>query len=147
MTASLWPIPKSSSVSSAASPDRPTRTVTSYGSRTSGAEFDRSIKALYENAPSMPSPEEEKELRRRELDLMIDHRLGRDFPKSRRDKLCSLQERMDKRWLLHSLTLLVKRRLGLFSSSGKELADALRSDYSEVLTPDELRAFLDDDRK
>ena len=65
-----------------------------YGGRLSGAEYERRILSLYKGLPPMPNPDQDRKVRRLELDLAIDHRLGQNFPGARRSALWEVQERI-----------------------------------------------------
>ena len=58
-----------------------------YGPRLSNEEYDRRILSLYRSLPPLPSHDQDTEVRRQELNLAIDHRLGRGFPEERRSAL------------------------------------------------------------
>lgn len=114
-----------------------------HGTRLSPKEYERQIVALYVGLPSSPSKEEEIGIRRRELDLTIDHRLGQDFPKDRREALWNIQQRVEKKrlrlmfhWLLHFISY-----KPLYSRANK-LAGYLVDEYAKVLTKDELHAYF-----
>lgn len=68
----------------------------STSDRITREDFEREVFALHSGQPAMPSKEQELATRRRELDLMIDHHLGRSFPAFRRDALWQEQCRMDR---------------------------------------------------
>lgn len=115
-----------------------------YGPRLTDAEYEKQIVSLYRGLPPMPSPEQDREIRRQELNLAIDHRLGRAFPAERRSALWAAQQRVEKKrlrlamkYLLHSLVakLLVRQ--------AQSLAGYVAEEYGKVLSPEELRRFLD----
>src|SRR5262249_1744663 len=87
--------------------------------------------------------EEDRALRRRALDLAIDHRLGRNFPKDRRDALWAASERVEAQrlrlGLKHLLGVLVGRLRGRHATA---LANALAAEYAKVLTRPELEQLL-----
>ena len=106
-------------------------------------EYDRRIVALHGSLPPSLSKEQEAKIRRRELDLAIDHRLGQDFPQARRDALWQIQQRVEQRrirlmfyWLLHSISY-----RWLYARANK-VAGYLVDEYAKVLTKDELQAFF-----
>ena len=115
-----------------------------FGTRLSDEEYDRRIVVLRRGLPPVPSPEQDRELRRKELDLAIDHRLGRGFPAERREALWAVQERIEKRRLRLALGYVVRR---LFSRLLTRDADAMAAfaagEYGKVLSKPELRRFLD----
>src|SRR5215470_11283353 len=64
-----------------------------YGPRLTDEEYEKRIISLYRDLPPLPSPDQDREVRRQELNLAIDHRLGRDFPEERRSALWTAQQR------------------------------------------------------
>lgn len=117
-----------------------------HGPRLSGREYDRRIVRLHEAQSERPSREEDRELRRRELDLKIDHRLGRDFPSERREALWDVAQRVERRRPLLLARHLLRRLWPMGLERGAaDLADYMIDEYAKVLTPQELEAFLGDD--
>lgn len=115
-----------------------------HGPRLSDREYERRIVGLYEGLPPSPGRKVEEEIHRRELDLAIDHRLGQDFPKERRDALWDIQKRVEKRRLrlvLHWFTHFIS--YGWLHRRADKVAGYLVDEYAKVLTKDELRAFFD----
>lgn len=116
-----------------------------HGRRLTPEEYERAVVRLYQRAGGTgATPEERIALRRSELDLQIDHRLGVDFPQTRREEMWRIQEQTERRrlrFLARSLLVrLLPRSLAVTRLSG--LTDLLISEYSQVLTPEELRDFL-----
>ncbi|HME73405.1 MAG TPA: hypothetical protein VKM54_26610 [Myxococcota bacterium] len=68
-----------------------------YGRRLSDEQYDRRIVELYTDQPEAPSKQQQEWLRRQELELAIDHRLGVEFPRARRDALWMIQQRVEKK--------------------------------------------------
>lgn len=117
--------------------------VPDYGTRLTDDEYDRRIVELYRGMPPMPGPEEDRALRRRALDLAIDHRLGRDFPQSRREALWVASERVESRRIWLGLKYMLGRLLWPVRRRHAEaLTNALAAEYSKVLTRPELEQFL-----
>lgn len=114
-----------------------------HGPRLSGEEYDRAIVALYSGMPPAPSRQQQRELRRRELDLAIDYRLGRNFPRSRRDALWAVQQKVERRRLRLMFKYLLRR---LFAKSlirdAQGLAGYLVEAYATVLDQAELEQFF-----
>ena len=117
--------------------------VPDYGTRLTEDEYERRVVELHRGMPSMPTPAEAQALRRRALDLAIDHRFGRDFPQARREALWAASERVDSqriwlglRYMLGGLLWPVRR------SHADALTKALVAEYSKVLSQPELRQFL-----
>lgn len=117
-----------------------------HGPRLSGTEYDRRIVRLHEEQSPQPSKAEDRVLRRRELDLKIDHRLGRDFPSERREALWNVAQRVERRRPLLLARHLLRRLWPMGLERGAaDLADYMIDEYAKVLTPQELAAFLGDD--
>lgn len=114
-----------------------------YGVRLSGEEYDRAIVALHSNLPPVPSREQQREVRRKELNLTIDYRLGRDFPSSRREALWHVQQKLEKRRLGLMLKYLLRR---FFSKrliqEAQGLAGYVIDAYATVLNKAELEQFF-----
>jgi hypothetical protein len=114
-----------------------------HGPRLSQKEYERGIVELYSGLPPSPDKEQEARIRRRELDLTIDHRLGKDFPQARRDALWEVQQRVEKkriRLTLYWLTRFVSDKL-LYRRANKVARFAV-DEYAKVLTPEELHAYF-----
>jgi hypothetical protein len=113
-----------------------------FGPRLTDDEYDRAIVDLHRGMTPMPTPDEDRVLRRRALDLAVDHRLGREFPQARRDALWAACERLESRRLWLGLRSL----LGLFFAGrpqhAKALTRALAMAYRQVLSASELEQFL-----
>jgi hypothetical protein len=115
-----------------------------YGPRLTDAEYEKQIVSLYRGLPPMPSPEQDRETRRRELNLAIDHRLGRNFPEERRSALWAAQQRVEKKRLRLAMKYLLHRLITkLLARDAQSLAGYAAEEYAKVLSPEELRRFLD----
>jgi hypothetical protein len=114
-----------------------------YGARLTDEEYDLAIVALHSGLPAIPSLETRREVRRRELDLAIDHRLGREFPRSRRDALWAVQQSVEKRRLWLAFKYLLRRTLSRkLVKDAHALASYLVEAYATVLTQEELEQFF-----
>jgi hypothetical protein len=114
-----------------------------HGDRLSEAEYERRVVALHAGLPPNPPKECQRELRRAELDLAIDHRLGRDFPLPRRRDLWEIQERVERRRKRLVFRLLLDIvRTGSLERGANRLARDTVAAYGRVLTPGELDAFF-----
>lgn len=117
-----------------------------HGPRISGEEYDRRIVRLYTGRPPVPSPEEDRQIRRAELDVTIDHRLGVDFPPERRDQLWRIRQETERRRLWLGLRYLVRRILRRRDLAPTRAATGLArfaaDRYAEVLSEEELESFL-----
>jgi hypothetical protein len=115
-----------------------------YGPRISNEEYDQRVVALHISAAGH-GKDRDRELRRAELNLALDHRLGQDFPADRRRMLWEAHERIERRrrrLALRSLLWLIRTRS--IEGAADSLARDLVSAYAQVLTPAELEAFFDD---
>lgn len=115
-----------------------------YGPRLSDAEYEKRILGLYRGLPPMPSPEQDRETRRQELNLTIDYRLGSSFPGERRAALWAAQQRIEKQRLRLGVKYLLRRFVAkLLARDAESLAGYAAEEYSKVLSPEELKRFLD----
>ena len=114
-----------------------------YGPRLTDEEYERKIVALHRGLPPMPTKDQDREVQRLDLDLAIDHRLGRDFPRERREALWAVKQRVEKKRLWLGVKFLFRK---LFPKSLARDADALVGymvdEYATVLTKDELKSFF-----
>ena len=94
----------------------------------------------------MPSHGQDRGVRRAELNLTIDYRLGIAFPSARRDALWKIQERIEKRRfqlvLLHLIPVFKRRR---DERGASRLARLLIQEFARVLTQAELTAYFSED--
>jgi hypothetical protein len=94
--------------------------------------------------PPMPTKDQDRQVRQMELNLAIDHRLGRDFPLERREALWNILQRVEKKRLWLALKYPLRR---FFSKSlardAQGLAGFLVDEYAKVLTQSELNSFFD----
>ncbi|MGD1990522.1 MAG: hypothetical protein PVF23_04430 [Chromatiales bacterium] len=120
-----------------------------YGRRLSGQEYDRKIVELHRDTPPMPSAEEDAAIRKLELNLSIDYRLGTAFPEEKREALWKIMQRLEKKrlWLAFKSGLQVlfnprnhmRKRYKHASGLARYMVDA----FAEVLDEDELRQFFE----
>jgi len=114
-----------------------------YGPRLTDDEYERRIIALHRGLPPLPTRAQDEEIRRRELELAIDHRLGRDFPRERREALWAARQRVEKKRLRFAAAHLLRRLFGRRSArDGERLAQGLMGEYAKVLSAAELERFL-----
>lgn len=115
----------------------------SYGPRLTDDEYERKIVELHRGLPPMPTKEQDRELRRRELELAIDHRLGRDFPPERREALWAIKQRMEKQRLRLGLKFLLKKLFGKsIAEDAQGLVGYMVDEYGKVLSKSELKNFF-----
>lgn len=119
-----------------------------YGKRLSGEEYDRMVVELYREAPALPSKQQDIEIRKRELDLSIDYRLGLEFPVDRREALWAIMQRVEKKrlWLLlkYGLRSLWSRKRipEHLPQQADALAVYLVDEFARVLSEQELKSFF-----
>lgn len=120
-----------------------------YGARLSGEDYDRRIVALHREAPAMPSQAEDADLRRKELDLAIDFRLGIAFPPEKRAALWAIQQRLEKErlWLglRYGLRRMLSKNAGISEIERRSdlLTATMIAEFAKVLNEAELRAFFE----
>jgi hypothetical protein len=114
-----------------------------YGARLTDDEYQARIIELHRGLPPMPTKDQDRQVRRRELDLAIDHRLGRDFPAERREALWAVKERVEKRRLRLAVKLLWKKFLRKsVADEAQGLAGYVVDEYAKVLNKNELKNFF-----
>ncbi len=114
-----------------------------YGSKLNGKEYDRAIIMLYSDLPPVLSEEQRKRVRREELNLAIDHRLGLDFPLKRRDALWKIQQRIESHHKRMLFSYLFRKIFGLsLAKEAKGLAGYVIEEYAKELNSEELEQFF-----
>jgi len=114
-----------------------------YGPRLTDEEYDKQIIELHRGIPPTLSKEQELQIRRQELELAIDHRLGRDFPRSKRETLWAIQQKVDKkRFRLIFKYMLRKFFASSLARDAQGLAGYLVHEYAKVLSQKELESFF-----
>lgn len=115
-----------------------------YGPRISDEEYDRRVVALHTSAAEK-GESRERRLRFAELNIMIDHRLGQDFPADRRRMLWEANEQAERRRRRLPFRFVIGLlRTRSVEAATEHLADDLVEAYAKVLTPRELQAFFGD---
>lgn len=112
-----------------------------HGPKLSSEQYQRCILALYEDMPPAPDRRQQTKLARRELDLLIDYKLGIDFPADRRGRLWDIHDRYRKRFL-GNLLLLFSRTLREYRMGW--LVSRMLKAYREVLSEDEFVALFEE---
>ena len=114
-----------------------------YGPRLSQEEYESRIHDLYRSLPPLPSPDQDREVRRQELNLTVDHRLGCNFPEDRRSALWEAQQRIETKRLRLGMKYLLRRLTAmLLARHAESLAGYAAKEYSKVLSDDEVKLFL-----
>ena len=120
-----------------------------YGKRLSGEEYDKQVIQLHRYASPIPSKEEDTKIRRQELSLSIDYRLGVDYPQQKREVLWEIQQRVEKRrlWLgiKYGLRLLLCKNTipQQLPKQANTLAGFMVNEFSSVLNEKELLSFFE----
>lgn len=120
-----------------------------YGPKLSDEEYEREIIALHEELPPMPSREQDRRTRRRELYLAIDHRLGTEFPADRREQLWAIMQQVERKRVRVALKYFLKYLFGRSSipkglaSDMHGVAGFLVDAFSTVLSESDLRRYFD----
>lgn len=114
-----------------------------YGPRLTDDEYEQRIIELHRGLPPLPTKAQDAAIRRRELELAIDHRLGRNFPPERREALWAVQQRIEKRRLRLGFRHLLRRLFGPpLAHDAQRLAGYVVDEYATVLSGPELERFL-----
>jgi hypothetical protein len=114
-----------------------------YGRRLSDDEYEGKVIELHRGLPPMPTKEKDEEVRRAELNLAIDHRLGCDFPPERREALWTIQQRVEKRRLRLAFKYFLRRFLPKkIARDAQGLAGYMVDEYAKVLSEAELQSFF-----
>jgi hypothetical protein len=114
-----------------------------HGPRLSDGEYEKRIVELHRGLPPMPTEAQDRRVRRMALDLAVDHRLGCDFPRERRELLWAVQQRVEKRRLWLAFTYPFRKFFTKSLARGAQgLAGYLVDEYAKVLTPAELKSFF-----
>ena len=115
-----------------------------HGPRLTVEEYERKIIELHSGLSPMPTKDQDRQVRQMELNLAIDHRLGRDFPPERREALWKIQQRVEKKRLWLALKYPFRRFFAKsLARDAQGLAGFLVDEYAKVLTQSELKSFFD----
>lgn len=117
-----------------------------HGPLLSEDEYQRRIVELQGGLPPTPSREQQQRVRRAELDLTIDYRLGTRFPASRREELWNIQELVERRRGRLVFRYLLSWLLpGAVERGAMSLARYLLAEYRGVLDQQEMEQFVGQD--
>lgn len=117
-----------------------------HGRRLTRNEYQKAIVALHSRVPPLPSGDRDTGVRKAELNLAIDYRLGVDFPPDRREALWKVQQHIEKRRVRLALWHLLPRFSGRrVEQDANLLASHVARYFANVLSRDELAAFLGDE--
>jgi hypothetical protein len=118
-----------------------------YGPRLSNEEYEQCISMLYKDAaegrlPATPGKLEQA-IGEREFNLAIDYKLGTNFPEAKRKALLEAKRRGEKRRLrLVSRFIHKSIQQRAFADGMQVWLEQLADEFSKVLTPQELNAFM-----
>ncbi|MDH0301854.1 MULTISPECIES: hypothetical protein [unclassified Pseudomonas] len=117
-----------------------------HGRKLSQREYEHAVVALHaahaEDATSLEDPS----LRRRELDLTIDHRLGVDFPPARRERLWQIQQRVERKRLRLLARSLVAQMLPIITRRrANAIAGFVERAFAQELDAQEMNDYFGND--
>ncbi len=114
-----------------------------HGPRLTDEEYDKRIIRLHSDLPTELTQEQDRRIRRQELDLAIDHRLGCNFPSQRREALWAVQQRVERKRLKLIFKYLLRRFFAKsLARDAQGLAGYLVDEYAKVLDKAELESFF-----
>lgn len=116
-----------------------------YGPTLSDDEYQRKIVELHATEGRRTECLSAQELRHEELELDINHKLGRDFPRDRRQALWEIVQRVEERRGRLLWISLLQRIVpfGFLPWRANALARYLADQYQGVLSREETEALLD----
>lgn len=115
----------------------------SFGRHLDDREYEQRIVALHDSESPRLSKSQQTALRRQELELTIDYKLGLDFPAERREALWLAQQRVHRKQIPVALLAFARKAMGSKKSVEAPLVRLLTREYGKVLTASELRTMLD----
>ncbi|MGR0480880.1 MAG: hypothetical protein ACTFAL_05610 [Candidatus Electronema sp. V4] len=106
-------------------------------------EYEKAVVALHSSLPPDLPRKQQREVRKKELNLFVDYCFGLDFPDRRREEIWTVRDRIDRKLLWLTLKYVVKRICRRsFDADLISLTAFMRDEYAKVLSPSELRTFL-----
>jgi hypothetical protein len=115
----------------------------SYGARLEATEYRRRMLALHEDEAQHTRASHRTFVRRQELYLTIDHRLGVGFPEEQREALWRAHQRVQRGLFPTLVGRWAWRALGSKATVEDALARLVLREYGRVLSPDDLTAMTD----
>jgi hypothetical protein len=109
------------------------------GEKLTRAEYEARVIELHASGSPMPSESQELAIRRAELNLLIDHKLGAELSRERRDALWMEQARVDRHLPWRVLVGFLKHP----THPSDEIAKSQVRAFANILTPVELCALFD----
>jgi hypothetical protein len=122
-------------------------TLSKYSPRLSEQEYEQRVAQLYKQAAegqlsAAPSNLDET-IKEKEFQLTIDYRLGTNFPTEKRTALWNAKQRAEKQKLrLIGKYFQVSLKKRAFADGMQIMLERLIEEFSKILTPDELNAFM-----
>jgi hypothetical protein len=116
-----------------------------YGRRLTGREYEKAVIALYTGMNPSPSDREFMEIRRKEINLQIDHKLGVDFPAEKREAVWDVVARLEKKRIGMALGVMVRQALGRKVDINAELAkvvDEMITKTGKILDKEDMVRFF-----
>ncbi|MBT9612215.1 MAG: hypothetical protein IV108_02995 [Burkholderiales bacterium] len=119
-----------------------------YAPRLSSEEYQQAVAALYRRVAEAPLPGAQGDitqaLKTAEFNLAIDYKLGRNFPQEKRTALLAAKRRAEKQRLRLAGKFLQKSiRDKAFASGMQVWVEQLAEEFSKILSPQELNAFME----
>lgn len=114
-----------------------------HGRRLTRREYENEIVSLHSSRAPAPDKAEDERIHRQELDLTIDFRLGKSFPRDRREAMWRIQQRIEKK----RVQLATRWLAGLLVPSwlhrrAEGVAKFVIDEYAQVLSREELEAYF-----
>lgn len=111
-----------------------------HGERLTHETYEKQLRAACSHQPALP------DVRRRELDIAIDYRLGRAFPEARREALWVIQQEIDARLVTVGALSSIKELLrGKVPGVSRVQVYYLFKKYGSILDLDEVQMFFFDE--
>ena len=110
-----------------------------YGPKITREQYERIVLDLNASLPPMSTPEQERALRRGELNAMIDRKLGVSFPDDKREQLFEAQQKASSRLLWN----LAKGFLSNPLDPSAGIVKPLVRGFYAVLSRDEMVEYFD----
>jgi len=122
-------------------------TLSKYSPRLSEQEYEQGIAELYKQAAegqlSAAPQNPDNIIKEKEFQLTIDYRLGINFPAEKREALWKAKERAEMQKLrLIGKYFKVSLKKRAFADGMQIMLERMMEEFSKVLTPDELNAFM-----
>lgn len=122
-------------------------TLSKYSPRLSEQEYEQRVSELYTQAAEgqlSAAPQDiDNIIKEKEFQLTIDYRLGINFPADKRAALWKAKQKVERQKLrLIGKYLKVSLKKRAFADGMQVMLERMMEEFSKVLTPDELSAFM-----